>query len=149
MKTINDTAGHLVGDEALVILGKVLRHVIRGNDVVGRIGGDEFSIILPQTPLEGAVRVGERIGEMLKEKSVVGPKGNLGVRVSIGVCTLEKNTFSGEQLVRPVTTAYFNTMYQKIIQATDEALYRSKQNGGNQICVGGITSWETDEPSSE
>ena len=68
LKRINDTAGHLAGDQALAIMGKVLRQATRSTDLAGRYGGDEFAIVLPQTRSEDAERVGQRILNFLQDQ---------------------------------------------------------------------------------
>lgn len=141
MKQINDTAGHVAGDEALALVGKALRSVTRGSDVVGRYGGDEFAILLPQTPLEGAVRAGERILENLSDKFITGPKGEIPLRVSIGLGFLESHTFAPDDIMRPLTQDYFTSVYSSFVQTTDDALYKAKKDGGNQIHSGDSLTW--------
>ena len=141
MKAINDGHGHLVGDDALTTIGKVLKQATRGNDAVGRVGGDEFAIILPQTPTEGAIRVGHRIFEMMKDQYIVGSSGNIPLKVSIGTCEIERSTISKDEIIRPVTREYFIEIYDKIVQSADDALYRAKDGGGNQVSEGNLVRW--------
>jgi two-component system, cell cycle response regulator len=142
LKGINDTEGHIRGDEALSSVGKILRKAIRGDDIVGRYGGDEFALLLPKTNLDGATLVCERIIEQLKGNSLDGPNGTIPLKVSIGVCSLEAHNFSHEEIVRPVTVDYFLDMYKYIVDSTDQALYQAKNNGGNQIFAGKTLTWE-------
>lgn len=132
-KQINDLGGHLAGDQALASVGKVLRQATRGTDVVGRYGGDEFAIILPQTTTEGAEIVGRRILEMLKSKSVAAPNGDLSLYGSIGVSDLHPHDFSTDSLPRPIPNVYFQKMAESFIRHTDTALYAAKQSGGNNV----------------
>ena len=88
LKKVNDTAGHLAGDQALIALGKVLRQATRTTDIVGRYGGDEFAVVLPQSEGEGAGVVARRIVTLLKDKRVESPNGGLPLQVSIGLSTL-------------------------------------------------------------
>jgi diguanylate cyclase (GGDEF)-like protein len=143
LKKINDTEGHIRGDEALESIGNILRKTIRGDDIVGRYGGDEFALILPKTNLAGAILVGERIIEQLEENSLDGTNGEIALEISIGICTLEEHNFSNEELVRPVTTEYFMEMYKYILKETDQALYQAKHNGGNQIFAGKMLAWKS------
>ncbi|MBI2877433.1 MAG: diguanylate cyclase [Candidatus Tectomicrobia bacterium] len=141
MKVINDTAGHLVGDEALVKLGRVLRQVTRSSDIVGRYGGDEFAIILPRTDTEGAERVGERVLDLLQSHSVSGPDGAIPLRSSVGLSILAPHTLSPEEIPRPVPYAFFQKASKILMQQADEALYRAKSQGGGQVCTGAMTHW--------
>jgi diguanylate cyclase (GGDEF)-like protein len=141
MKRINDAAGHLAGDQALSTLGKTLRQSVRGSDVVGRYGGDEFLVVLPQTDLEGAVRVGERFLRSLSDKTVSGPQGPIPLRSSVGVSMLEPHEFDLETIPRPIPHAYFQEMILAVIQRADEALYQAKRVGGQQISVHVTQTW--------
>ena len=66
-KRINDTFGHLVGIQVLAEMGQVFGRIVRETDVVGGYGGDEFVIVLPETPLNGAMAIAERIREKMEE----------------------------------------------------------------------------------
>ncbi|MDH5507603.1 MAG: diguanylate cyclase [Anaerolineae bacterium] len=138
MKSINDTAGHIAGDEALRMVGKALRQVTRGSDIVGRYGGDEFGIILPNVPAEGAHRAGERLLEALKGQMI---RGEIPLNVSIGAMTLEQHSFSASEILRPITQDYFISTFQSLIISADEALYEAKKNSGSQFHSGGILQW--------
>ena len=141
-KHINDTAGHLAGDHALTITGKVLQQATRGSDVAGRFGGDEFVVSLPQTSIEGAEIVGQRILELLKDKFVTGPEGDIFLRGSIGVSILEPHNFSPANLPRPIPNAYFQVMVQALIHQADAALYDAKNTGGNYILIAPPLNWK-------
>lgn len=140
-KQINDQAGHLAGDQALTLVGKVLHHATRGTDSVGRFGGDEFAVLLLQTPLEGAKIVGSRILASLNEKTVPGPSGNMSLRASIGLSLLAPHNFSMETIPRPIPNDYFQQMATLLLLHTDQALYTAKQSGGNQICMAEPLDW--------
>jgi diguanylate cyclase (GGDEF)-like protein len=137
MKLINDTAGHLVGDQALSTVGKVLRQACRENDVIGRYGGDEFAVVLPQTGSEGAQMVALRILELLDDKQVAG----LPIRSSLGVSTLTPHRFAQGELAQRVSARYFHDVATSVIGRADEALYEAKKRGGGRLCVGAATSW--------
>jgi diguanylate cyclase (GGDEF)-like protein len=142
MKHINDTVGHPAGDQVLRTLGKVLREATRSSDAVGRYGGDEFSVILPQTHGNDAKRVAQRILEFLGGKSISGPTGQIPLRVSIGLSVLEPHTFSAADIPRPVSPAYFEAMARILIQQADEALYQAKREGGNRIGQAITVEWQ-------
>lgn len=141
MKQINDQAGHIAGDQALEIVGKVLRGITRGSDIVGRYGGDEFAIALPHTPAEGGRRAGERVLEGMADKTVKGPDGPMPLQVSIGVCTLEPHNLDANEITRPLTQEYFTSMFQNVVKTADDAVYKAKQSGGNQYHLGAEVTW--------
>ena len=119
-KQVNDSYGHLAGSKALVEAAAVIRGCARETDVVARFGGDEFSLILPDTGQEGAVAVAERIGERLRSfRFLAGDGLSVHLTASIGVATLPDVAGSAEEL----------------IQAADTAMYRVKARGKNGIHV--------------
>jgi diguanylate cyclase (GGDEF)-like protein len=119
-KSINDRYGHLAGSRALVEAAAVIRGSARETDVVARFGGDEFSLVLPDTGGEGAYAVGERIRERIAEHQFLGAEGlDLHLTVSVGVATLPDVAASAEELVR----------------AADAAMYQVKDRGKNGIQV--------------
>ncbi len=141
MKQINDQAGHLAGDQALALVGKGLRQMTRENDVVGRYGGDEFIVLLPQTQAEGAARVGQRIIDFLVDKSVASPQGPVPIRISMGLSVLNAPTFTESELPRLIPAEYFQETARALIQQTDAALYESKRAGGGAIYHGPAVEW--------
>jgi len=141
LKRINDTAGHMVGDQALTALGKVLKQATRESDIVGRYGGDEFAVILSQAPLPGAEMVGRRIQELLLEKVVPGPGGDLTVRGSIGLCVLAPHTFASADFPRPIPQTYFQAAAEALIKGADEGLYQIKKSGGQKMAEGKTIQW--------
>ncbi|MCW2544880.1 MAG: response regulator receiver modulated diguanylate cyclase, partial [Frankiales bacterium] len=103
-KQVNDTFGHLAGDELLMTLGVELRNCVRDNDIVGRVGGDEFAVIVPDADEDETRGVAERVRRRLQ---AVG--ASMGVDVSLGLATL-----------------YPHDDGRDLRQRADEALYVSK-----------------------
>lgn len=117
-KPINDTYGHAIGDEALQGVAKVLLRGIRTADMAARYGGEEFVVLLPETDLLSATVVTDRIRQMVETTSfrVSHEIGNLNLTVSIGAAQLRKNETAGQ-----------------LIKRADEALYKAKTSGRNQV----------------
>ena len=141
LKEINDLAGHLAGDQALSMVGKVLRVATRENDVVGRYGGDEFAVVLPQTDVGGATSVGERLLELLRERSIVLPRGPRVLSGSVGLATLPPHDFGTEGFDKPIPASYFQAMSEALIERADSALYVAKASGKNQMCLAESLVW--------
>ena len=121
-KVINDTFGHLVGDQVLKEIARTLTNQLRDYDVAGRFGGEEFSILLPQTRSVDAIRIAERIRSTIAAMSIIAPGATGGERVhvtvSIGVAALD----SGD-----------DRKFSQLMAAADAALYRAKSSGRDQV----------------
>lgn len=142
MKRINDAAGHLLGDQALSLTARALRQATREGDVVGRYGGDEFSVVLPHTDAAGAARVAERALKLLESKSLEGPNGEpITVCCSIGQSTLVPHDFALNDVPGPALPAYFREVGVGLIKCADEALYRAKRSGGRTYAPGTTAVW--------
>lgn len=133
LKTINDTAGHIVGDRALTAVGRVLVKATRATDFVSRYGGDEFAIILPQTTLEKAERLAERVLLLLQEEFVEDKGKRVSLGISIGICGIKPHMFKQEEIRRPVPMSYFENVGELLIKSADEMLYASKRKGGRLV----------------
>jgi diguanylate cyclase (GGDEF)-like protein len=123
-KQVNDTYGHLTGDAVLATLSATLRALLRDYDIIGRFGGEEFAVLLPQTDMVKAEQITERLRAKLAELTVTtgagtGGEAPLQVTVSIGVATLQAARRDLDEL----------------IAAADAALYRAKAQGRNQVCL--------------
>ena len=117
-KGINDLLGHPVGDQFLRFFATLLLEGIREGDVVIRYAGDEFVILLPNTSLEAATSVGERLIEMIRTRTMA-DNLNLHTTVSMGLATYPKHAVSAEDLIKHA----------------DDALYAAKRNGKDQLSV--------------
>ena len=116
-KFVNDTYGHLEGDKILIYIARLVGKVMRKYDLLCRVGGEEFIIILPQTPVESAMEVAERIKVLIADESAGSIMKN-PVTVSLG-CTQLKESDEGK--------------IEDFISRADRAMYRSKRKGKN--CV--------------
>jgi two-component system cell cycle response regulator len=120
-KAINDSYGHVVGDEVLRGVSATLQREARTVDIVARFGGEEFVVVLPETGAEGALALAERIRARIAGTPPVpgGEYGWLRVTVSIGVATVPESRASTPE---------------ELIGVADEALYRAKAEGRNRVC---------------
>jgi len=121
-KAFNDTRGHLAGDTLLGHVGNVIKNKIRNSDQAFRYGGDEFAILLPQTTIEAASQVTERVREAIETDL---DTGDINITASIGLASWPEDGMS----------------HSDIIAAADLTLYRAKWSGGNRIfCASGTLS---------
>ena len=120
-KRINDDFGHQVGDATLIGIGRILKDCLRGQDIVGRYGGEEFLVVLPETDEEGARLVAERIRRAVAESPFAGVRDRQ-VTVSLGVTVF----VPGEASVRQV---------EGLVAQADEALYEAKRTGRDRAIV--------------
>jgi diguanylate cyclase (GGDEF)-like protein/PAS domain S-box-containing protein len=119
-KKINDTYGHKTGDMVLQQLSDILRQTLRTVDIIGRIGGEEFAILLPETDLQEATEVAERLREIIASTEVAREAGMpLHFTASIGVAAL-----TGK-----------NVNLDTLLSQADQALYQAKESGRNKVCV--------------
>ena len=117
-KEINDTYGHLIGDEALKIFARVLKENSRETDVVGRYGGDEFMMILPNASADEAGVVVERVLNRVKETPLVVDGQEIVLQVSVGVAGYSSGDCEGGSLTECVNL---------LVSRADEAMYRHKR----------------------
>ncbi len=120
-KLINDTYGHETGNMVLQRVSQTARSSARGEDFVGRLGGDEFLIVLPQTDTAGALIAAERIKKKLDAMELVAGSGERidFLTFSMGIASYPANAQSKDDLLR----------------AADEAMYRAKKAGGDRVCI--------------
>jgi diguanylate cyclase (GGDEF)-like protein len=118
-KDVNDTFGHQVGDQYLIIFAALLRSRIRKSDIACRYGGEEFLLVLPGISLEDAVKRSEEIRREYANTTLPGRGINKKVTISIGIATYPLHGKESED----------------IIVKADKALYMSKENGRNRVTV--------------
>jgi diguanylate cyclase (GGDEF)-like protein len=121
-KVINDTYGHLAGDQVLKEIARALESLLRDYDRAGRFGGEEFSLLLPHTRAVDAFRIAERVRANIAGLSIIVPGATGGERVhvtvSIGVSALDSGS---------------KREYAELMAAADAALYRAKSGGRDQV----------------
>jgi diguanylate cyclase len=118
-KRVNDSYGHQVGDQVLKLLASILQNNLKGRDTAARFGGEEFAVLLPETPLDGAVRLAQHLCEQIAAKSIVHRKSGdkLGrITVSVGVAQY----VAGEPL-------------RHVVERADAAMYKAKTAGRNRV----------------
>lgn len=118
-KAVNDRYGHLCGDAVLSAVGARMKSALRSSDLKCRYGGEEFFVLLPDTPLAGARRVCETLRLAISKEAIPWSDGHVSVTASFGVTEI----IPGE--TDPLV----------ILARTDRALYRAKQQGRNCVCV--------------
>jgi diguanylate cyclase (GGDEF)-like protein len=121
-KGINDTYGHMVGDQVIKEIARTLTSLLRDYDLAGRFGGEEFSLLLPQTRAVDAFRIAERVRANIANLSIIAPGATGGERVqvtvSVGVAALDSGS---------------KREYADMMAAADAALYRAKAGGRDQV----------------
>ncbi len=118
-KQLNDRYGHLFGDSVLATLGGAMQEALRGSDLRCRYGGEEFVVLLPDTPLDGAKRVAESLRRHLARKAIQRAEGSIFVTASIGVSGAMPGELDAKAL----------------LSRADAAMYRAKRDGRNCVRV--------------
>lgn len=114
-KKVNDTHGHDVGDKVLVDISTLLKNEIRSNDIPCRFGGEEFILLLPETNMENAIKLAERIRKKIKKSEI----GGIFITVSIGISSVDITATKGSD---------------ELLKIADTQLYRAKKTGRNKVC---------------
>ena len=128
-KSVNDDHGHLCGDALLTAVGKRMQELLRNSDVKCRYGGEEFLVLLPDTPIDGAVHVADVLRQEIAKLSVLWNGQPVSTTASVGVAVADKGELDARALVGHA----------------DAALYRAKHLGRNRVCVDGR---DDDSPAS-
>ncbi len=118
-KTINDNFGHDTGDRVIIEVVRISTAILRKNDVFGRLGGEEFAILLPETPLQEAKLIANRLCVQISQANVSAADKPVTFTISSGVTQLEDDDTSPEQ----------------VLKRADVALYEAKQQGRNKVIV--------------
>lgn len=121
-KSVNDTHGHTVGDTVLCRLSDVCQGHVRATDIFGRLGGEEFAFVLPETDTAGGVEFAERVRKDLEAQRIpLETGGDLSFTVSIGVSQFKPDE---------------DDTLEDILKRADEALYKAKDGGRNRVKTG-------------
>lgn len=118
-KEVNDTYGHALGDQVLVSIATLCRQIFRSIDIIGRYGGEEFAVLLPETSLSTAKDVAERLRRAISSMVVSHNDYHISITISIGIASLRTGC----------------TSVNALIEQADEALYSAKNSGRNKIAV--------------
>lgn len=116
-KNVNDTYGHHVGDELIILVARTLQEQCRKVDTLARWGGEEYLVLLPETTTEEAMFSADRVREAFAAKSVTTDQGVVQATISVGVASI-----TGSESI------------DRLLQRSDEALYRAKSLGRNRAC---------------
>lgn len=118
-KSINDRYGHSGGDQVLQIFAEACQEVIRSTDIMGRVGGEEFALLLPDTPLKSAFSLAERLRERINKYPYLAGDMLIEVTASLGVAELQQD----------------DTDFRALLNRADSALYEAKHAGRNQVKI--------------
>jgi len=121
-KMINDQHGHLTGDQVLKEISKIIQENVREIDIVGRFGGEEFCVVLPDTDMEGSRVVAERIRKSAEKRSIKAYDNTVSVTLSIGIAIYPSD----------------GKLLEEMMDKADWALYRAKSQGRNCVVAFGL-----------
>jgi diguanylate cyclase (GGDEF)-like protein len=117
-KKINDTFGHLAGDAVLRQLGSIVKHKVRRDDIIARIGGEEFAILLPEVGIDGGVEAARKLRAAVEATSFQFEGTTIDVTISLGVAQWEPGVADADGLIKNA----------------DDKLYEAKRSGRNRVC---------------
>jgi diguanylate cyclase (GGDEF)-like protein len=117
-KSVNDTYGHDAGDAVIKAVTDILHRRKRTSDIAGRLGGEEFALILPETSFDSAAVAGERLRQLVAGRAIVTESHSISVTISVGVSVADA-TMSG---------------FDELLKQADIALYEAKDSGRNRVC---------------
>jgi diguanylate cyclase (GGDEF)-like protein len=127
-KPYNDIYGHQAGDKCLIRVAQIMNHIVkRASDFLARYGGEEFAIILPNTPLEGAIKISEELRQAIENLKIPHEKSQVSkyVTLSLGIASVIPSSESSiEQSCLTI---------ESLIKIADNALYNAKESGRNQV----------------
>lgn len=119
-KNVNDTYGHLAGDQVLQQFAEILHNNTRKNDIIARWGGEEFAVILPQADLREAFKIGDRIRDVVEKHTFTYNEITCKITISIGIASAKEGADLGTE---------------QFVKIADEALYRAKEKKNYIVTV--------------
>ncbi|MFA7400189.1 MAG: GGDEF domain-containing protein, partial [Sideroxydans sp.] len=137
-KRINDEFGHPAGDEVIRNIARLIKSQLRSNDILARFGGEEFVVLLPQTGIQRACEIAERIRHLIATKPLrLSDTKELPVTISIGIASLPEDVSGNEAMIA-----------NDLISAADGALYLAKKGGRNRVmCEDGLETPIVPQPN--
>ena len=121
VKSLNDTHGHLLGDKVLRAVAQVIRSCIKGRDIGARMGGEEFAILLRETPAQGGAALAEKIRVAVSK---------------VSIRRVDRNEYVGNvTLSVGVAAAREGDSFESLLERADTALYASKRGGRNRVSL--------------
>jgi len=118
-KDVNDQHGHLIGDQVLQGLAIRLKKNLRADEILGRYGGEEFAVLLPETSLKSARQVAERLRADIDRNPITSDRGSIRVTVTIGAACVSD----------------LDERIDQLLDKADKALYKAKQAGRNRVAT--------------
>ena len=118
-KKINDTYGHQAGDLVIVTVARTFSSILRNSDICGRYGGEEFAVLMPETGIDTAMIVADRIRSAVESQVIRFQDTDIRVTISIGASVINADS----------------TNIHTLLSFSDQALYRAKESGRNKVCV--------------
>jgi diguanylate cyclase len=118
-KRVNDTYGHVFGDQVIKGVAQIIQRVVKGNDVAARLGGEEFAVLLPNTPLHGGITVAEQIRAGVANTRIK----KSGTNIFVDKITLSVGVAVGGE----------SDTLESLIERADKAMYHAKQTGRNRV----------------
>lgn len=134
-KKINDSYGHPVGDAVLIRLVALMREQVRSSDIVARYGGEEFAVILPDTGIQVAHEVAERMRSEVESEKLTIDGSTISTTISIGMASLSQLKYQTKTQNQNQLDNRVNDLDKMLLGKADEALYQAKQTGRNQVVI--------------
>ncbi len=134
-KQVNDIYGHQAGDAVLIHLVSLMTDQVRASDIVTRYGGEEFAILLPDTGLQLAHEVAERIRKNVEIQALVVNNKALKITVSIGMASLSQIKYYPGSTNAKASKQIPDNFDKRLLENADQALYQAKQTGRNQVVI--------------
>jgi diguanylate cyclase (GGDEF)-like protein len=119
-KKVNDVYGHIIGDQVLQQIANRCRSVLRTSDIIGRYGGEEFVILLPETSIHHAQNIANRIRLLVLDRPIMTDRGEVSVSVSLGISSMEGDC---------------DSRLEWVIDQADQALLKAKDLGRNRAVI--------------